>query len=74
MSEQHNNQHEGTEPNPTDGLIRVTGLVLTTEEQAELAQLYARFAADRAALARLPLGETEPALTFSVARDAGGAR
>jgi hypothetical protein len=56
-----------------DGLIRAGGLVLSDEERDALAQLYARFAADRAALSRVPLGETEPAMTFDAGAGERGA-
>jgi hypothetical protein len=56
-----------------DGLIRASGLVLSDGEREALARLYARFARDRAALSRVPLGETEPAVTFNPGTDVGSA-
>ncbi len=53
------------------GLIHASGLTLTDEEQEQLAQLYRRLARDRDALSAVPLGETEPAVTFSMRVERG---
>jgi hypothetical protein len=45
-------------------LLEEAGLVVSADEARRLATLYARFAGDRARLAQVDLGETEPAVTF----------
>jgi hypothetical protein len=52
-------------------LLAASGLQLSDAEVAQLAVVYARFAPDRARLAELDLGETEPATTFSMLPEGG---
>jgi hypothetical protein len=56
----------GSDPTRADAqaLARAAGLELSPDEMTPLADLYARFAGDRAALAAAPLGEAEPATIF----------
>jgi hypothetical protein len=50
---------------PLSVLLGVAGLTVGGEEARQVSLLHDRFAADRALLRRIVLGETEPAVTFT---------
>ncbi|HEX5166094.1 MAG TPA: hypothetical protein VFV93_11910 [Thermomicrobiales bacterium] len=63
---------EATHANAT-ALARAAGLELSPDEMRPLADLYARYSGDRAALTAASLGEAEPATIFNAPKPDDGA-